>query len=705
MAGWLGQLLYGICLFWSLAIGPALATDVAGLPPETVSPSATQMPDNWSESDSAYEHILSFDAHARFNSDGSMVMRENIKIQALGQQFHRGIFRGLPLRWNRKDGKVFTVDYQIIQVLRNGVPEPYRLDRTNETLRLHIGSAEQLLHPGVYDYEIQYQVSNHFSRFPDWDELYWNVTGNGWAYPIDSASFHLELPAASDYLDNKGRDSRLRTIDVYTGVKGEKQHNAHILPDGSVITSQPLAQGEGLTVAYTWPRSILASAPAPQAHSPLARLLLPTLKTAVLWIPALLLFGYCLFWWFKNVINPGLKMPVVVPLFELPTTLSPGYLRYLTKRTYDDIAFSSDLLNLVAKRGIAISQKGSRSTGKDSFDSSLNNEQWLSRLPEEGNKQLDSKDKLLLKVLFPGKRKNLNLSVAHQRPMQNARKSLQERCEKLQQSLFNPWGKPVKRAIYILLLNPVICGVFFDPGIAMKSTFSLLFLLFGLAVLSVPLKMLFRLGSIISDPKGGMPIFILVLLVVLFIFCTLFGLKLTFSSGSTMFEMLALTQFPEGYIGALLVSTILCLAFFWRIPRYTQQGLNDLAIAKGLKLYLGAAEKYRYQSLYPPDQLVSHFERLLPVALALGVGKTWANTFAQYLISTGAMSAVFTPADLGNLDYFSQNCSSCSNPTPGTSNSSDSSGSNSSSSDYSGSGSSDGGSSGDGAGGGDGGGD
>ncbi|WP_037386194.1 DUF2207 domain-containing protein, partial [Serratia sp. DD3] len=693
MSAWFSQLLYGLCLLCSLTIGPALASDVNILAPH----SSIQIPEFASEPNSTYEHILSFDARARFNPDGSMVMQEKIKLQALRQQIHRGIFRTLPLRWNRQDGKLFNVNYQIIQVLRNGFPEPYSLDRTNETLTIRMGSADRLLQPGVYNYEIQYQVSNHFSRFPDWDELYWNVTGNGWAYPIDSASFHLELPEARYYLDNKGRDSRLRTIDVYTGTKGEKQHNARILPDGSVVTSQPLAQGEGLTVAYTWPRAILATAPAPLAHSPLSRLLLPTLKTAVLWIPALLLLGYCLFWWRKNVFAPGLKMPVVVPLFELPATLSPGYLRYITKRAYDDIAFSSDLLNLVAKRGIALTQKGDQSAASEALKTSSNNEQWLSRLPEEGNKQLDNNDKLLLKMLFPGKRKNLNLSVAYQRPMQNARIWLKERSEKQKPQLFNLVGKSVRRAIYILLLNPVICGVFFDPGIAMKSTFSLLFLLLGLAVLSVALKMLFRLGTIISDPKGSIPVFILVLL---FIICMIVGLSLTFTSGSAMLEMLSLSQFPAGYIGALLVSSILCVSFYWFIPRYSQKGLNDLAIAKGLKLYLCAAEKYRYQSLYPPDQLVSHFERLLPVALALDVGKTWANTFAQYLIATGAMSTLFDPTNLHSLHHFSQSCSSCSSPTPGTSNSSDSSGSNSSSSNYSGSGSSDGGSSGDGAGGG-----
>lgn len=45
----------------------------------------------------AYEHILSFNSRARFNADGSMEIRENIKVLALGKEIRRGIFRTLPL--------------------------------------------------------------------------------------------------------------------------------------------------------------------------------------------------------------------------------------------------------------------------------------------------------------------------------------------------------------------------------------------------------------------------------------------------------------------------------------------------------------------------------------------------------------------------------------------------------------------------------
>ncbi|AUO66489.1 hypothetical protein WM46_18030 [Citrobacter freundii complex sp. CFNIH2] len=633
----------------------------------------------------AYEHILSFDSRASFNPDGSMEMQENIKVLSLGNEIRRGIFRTLPLTWNRQDGKIFSVDYAIKSVSRDGAAESYSLDRATKTLTVRIGSAERILKPGIYQYEIRYQVRNHFSRFPDWDELYWNVTGNDWNWPIRRASFHLQLPEAADNLNAEGKDTRLRSIDVYTGRLGAKENNAVILPDGSIQTSRPLATGEGLTVVYTWPRTILSNAAAPEAVLPFVHLLMPTLKTSVIWLPLLLLIGYYGLWWRKNVIAKGLKMPPVVPQFSLPATMSPGYLRFITRRKYDDVAFSSDLLDLVAKRAVTITSK--KTTAKSIWSSSSIDEQWLSRSPDDRNRPLNATDKQLLSTLFSGKRKNINLSTPHQQMMINARKWLEKRCEEQKPQLCQSWGKPFRRCIYIALLVPIVCGVWFSPAAALLTIPGLLFMTVGVSLVLFSLN--FLRHPIIAVRSWG-PIPILMALV--------FG-PFALTAGSLfLFGMIPITQLPAGYVGALLTAMVLCAVIGWKTPRYTQRGLNDLAVAKGLMRYIKTAEEPRYQALYPPDQRIAHFESLLPVALALGVGKTWANTFARYLESTGTMSEIFEKADWENVNHFCRGCHSAASAKP------DRSSTGSSGSGYSGSGSSGRGSSGGGSGGGGGGG-
>lgn len=202
-----------------------------------------------------------------------------------------------------------------------------------------------------------------------------------------------------------------------------------------------------------------------------------------------------------------------------------------------------------------------------------------------------------------------------------------------------------------MLLVPVICGLLFNTGIAFITIPVLLLLLLGINLLSLPLK--FYLAPNKYWIAGGS-------LCMLRAIIWLIGSP---SRWSFIFN-LPLTQLPAGYLGALLVAILLCVTFTRMVPRYTQRGLNHLAIARGLKLYLGTAERHRYQALYPPDKLVAHFESMLPVALALGVGKTWANSFAQYLVSTGTLSVVFANADWSSVNHFSQSCSSSATATP-----------------------------------------
>ena len=49
---------------------------------------------------------------------------------------------------------------------------------------------------GEHRYVIRYRTTRQIGRFKDYDELYWNATGNGWIFPIDVAEARIRLPAA-----------------------------------------------------------------------------------------------------------------------------------------------------------------------------------------------------------------------------------------------------------------------------------------------------------------------------------------------------------------------------------------------------------------------------------------------------------------------------------------------------------------------------
>ncbi|GKW16941.1 membrane protein [Pectobacterium carotovorum subsp. carotovorum] len=671
-----------ILLWWS-ALVQANVQEQVFYPGVSVAPDARSY--QWGKG----ERILLFDSQARFQTDGSMLVEESIKVQSNGEQIKRGIFRTLPLVWNRQDGSTFRLEYHVKAVLRDGVPENYTLEQKHEQLKVLIGSAERVLQPGIYDYRIQYQVSNHFSRFPDWDELYWNVTGNGWSYPIDKVRFRLSLPEQEAFLTPEGKDARLRSIDVYTGQPGEKGSKARILAAGNIETMTPLDSGEGVTVAYTWPRSILASAPAPKENSLFGDRLSPTLKSAILWFPPFLILAYFLFWWAKYITPIRLTKPAVVPLYSVPDGMSPGYVRYLCQRTYDNVAFSSDVLDLVAKRAIALTKVIQKPRKTRSGTTPKREEQWLTRLPESESMTLTAEDKAFLNTLFPGKRKKLDITKTSMRSvsMQKARKEREAQYKKIHSTLFLSVAGAMKVGIALSLLVPVLYGLFFNLFMAITTIIGIPFLLFSATLCLQLLRYVRHFSQLRHSEKSKVTLF---LVVVGFLFTLPFGLG--------MLRLLTSSQLPTDYQGALSTSLLLCLGFFCIVPRHTKKGLAGMSVAKGMTLYLRTAEERRYETLYPPDERVTHFERMLPYALALGVGETWANTFAQFLKHHHMVSDVFSSTQWDGPSQFNSACSSSSRTVSSSGSGSGGGGSSS------GSGSSGGGSSGGGSGGGGGGG-
>ena len=51
-----------------------------------------------------------------------------------------------------------------------------------------------LIAPGPHTYTLTYATDRQIGFFSDYDELYWNVTGNFWKFPIDHAEATIKLP-------------------------------------------------------------------------------------------------------------------------------------------------------------------------------------------------------------------------------------------------------------------------------------------------------------------------------------------------------------------------------------------------------------------------------------------------------------------------------------------------------------------------------
>jgi uncharacterized membrane protein len=100
---------------------------------------------------------------------------------------------------------------------------------------------------------------------PDFDELYWNVTGSAWTMPIDSVHARVVLPEGV----------QPTRVAVYTGYQGSTQTDAVFSRDANEVdfaTTRALVPYAGMTVGVGWPAGIITSRPS-QAQETLVRIL------------------------------------------------------------------------------------------------------------------------------------------------------------------------------------------------------------------------------------------------------------------------------------------------------------------------------------------------------------------------------------------------------------------------------------------------
>src|SRR6185295_14029954 len=161
----------------------------------------------------ADERILAFDSTITVNPDGTLEVREVLRVSVEGRDIRRGIVREFPTTYPREGGGQVVVGFEFRSATRDGADEPWRAEPSANGVRVYLGSASVMLPHGEHTYELVYRTDRQMGFFADHDELYWNVTGNGSNFPIDQASARLLLPDAIPRGDIR--------LEAYTGMQGE----------------------------------------------------------------------------------------------------------------------------------------------------------------------------------------------------------------------------------------------------------------------------------------------------------------------------------------------------------------------------------------------------------------------------------------------------------------------------------------------------
>jgi uncharacterized membrane protein YgcG len=328
----------------------------------------------WAGAAPAYadERILAFDETVTVNADGSLYVREVIRVRAEGDKIRRGIYRDFPTIYSGKDGHQYVVDFAFQGASLDGRPEQWHTENRDNGVRVYVGNPSELVQRGEHTYELVFRTDRQLGYFGDHDELYWNVTGNGWDFPIDRVTARVELPQEIP--------AAQISLEGYTGPQGAKgqDYTAQMQASGPLFaTTRGLGAREGLTIVAMWPKGFIMPpvesaqplAGSPRANymhddrsgwSPAEHLLDRNLHNNGL--PALfgalglaLLMTYYYFIWARVGRDPPGR--ITIPEYESPKGQSAASMRYLLQMNYDNECFAAAVLSLAVKGHLRIQEE------------------------------------------------------------------------------------------------------------------------------------------------------------------------------------------------------------------------------------------------------------------------------------------------------------------------------------------------------------
>jgi hypothetical protein len=546
------------------------------------------------------EEITDYASDMSVARNGVLTVTETIAVISTGDQIRHGIYRDFPTTYTDKLGRGVHVRFDVVGATRDGHAEPYSTesvstDATPKGVRVKIGDPDIIVDPGPHTYTLSYITDRQVGFFDTYDELYWNVTGNGWIFPIRHASAVIHLPAGAE----------IKQSSFYTGPVGATGRSARseIVSSDTIRfeTTDTLGANEGLTVAVGFSKGAVTP---PSAATLRAEFIRDNAGMVVAALGILVLTLFYLGAWWQHGRDP--RHGTIIPLFAPPADLSPESVRYIHRMSYDRKSFAAALINMAVKGYIKIREVD----GKYTIERTAN---------RDAIADLSKNERAMAQALM-GDRNVLVLEQSNHDRVSRAITALQSglksECERHYFVTNHGW---FLAGLGILLVTGIGAALLSDqPEVSG-------FLMVWITGWSV--GTFFLMHQVVLGWMG--------------VFSGGPGSRLA-AAASALFMSLFALPFVGGLVGALAVfggslSPIttaflvagggLAVLFYHLLKAPTALGAPIMDQIEGFKLFLNTAEKDRLEALNPPNITPEVFEKFLPYAIALDCENNWSKRF------------------------------------------------------------------------------
>jgi len=294
----------------------------------------------------AVERVSAFHSDIRIAASGELVVTETIELPGATREQQRGLVRELAEDYrDRRDSRV-KVPIAVEEVLRNGRPEPYALERMANGARIRTGEPGRAIERGKQVYQIVYRTSREVAFLDEHDELYWDV-GRGLDAAVErlSAEVSFERPVPASSLK----------VEANTGARGAQGQDYHaFVRDSSAAfrATRPLAPREGMAILVSFPKGVVER----PSHLARGSWYLDTNRG----VPV----GLAIFALMLGVLVACrmrfARTPLPTPHAAPPEGVGPGAVRFIDRGRYDERCLSAAILGLQSRGYLSVQEHGER---------------------------------------------------------------------------------------------------------------------------------------------------------------------------------------------------------------------------------------------------------------------------------------------------------------------------------------------------------
>ena len=318
----------------------------------------------------AIDRINQFDSLITINTDTSITISETIDYET--SIVKHGIYRYIPVVYNRNN-LLYTAKVKQVSITDGTRSVPYTTSYEKGNIILKIGDPDSTF-VGKKTYFIAYTVENALQQYDSYNELYWDITGEGWQIPIEVVhativSPHAEITAAVCYSGQVGTNDNLCNF-------------SHDKTSTELTYDNPITYGKNVTVAVALSKN--GQIIFPSRIEIIEKNIKDNIILFIIPLPALLMF---IIWYKKgrdfmfvspNIFDNDEKKPQRLrPLFyqfrtpfvyEPLTDITPGEAGLMIDEKVDNRDIIAEIIDLARKKYLkleTITKKGFLGIGEN----------------------------------------------------------------------------------------------------------------------------------------------------------------------------------------------------------------------------------------------------------------------------------------------------------------------------------------------------